>query len=75
MESWFHKREQFCIPEIDTGRVARAVWGLGLIIAGFFFFDSSKIVSVLLFLFGAFALYEALRGWCIMRACGVKTKL
>jgi hypothetical protein len=27
-----------------------------------------------LFVFAAFAFYEALRGWCVMRACGVKTK-
>jgi hypothetical protein len=68
--------KKFFAPNIGTaGRVARAVWGLVLMIAGFFFLDSSKVFSVLLFLFGAFALYEALRGWCIMRACGVKTKL
>jgi hypothetical protein len=23
---------------------------------------------------GAFVMFEALRGWCIMRACGIKTK-
>jgi uncharacterized membrane protein len=23
---------------------------------------------------GIFALYEALRGWCVLRACGIKTK-
>ena len=25
--------------------------------------------------FGVFALYEAARGWCLLRACGIKTKL
>jgi len=24
---------------------------------------------------GVFSLYEAVRGWCIMRACGIKTKI
>jgi hypothetical protein len=24
---------------------------------------------------GGFAFYEAVRGWCVMRACGIKTKL
>jgi len=24
---------------------------------------------------GAFVLFEALRGWCALRACGIKTRL
>jgi hypothetical protein len=24
---------------------------------------------------GLFAIYEALRGWCLARACGIKTKI
>jgi Protein of unknown function (DUF2892) len=35
------------------------VWWLGLVFAGI----------------GIFVLFEALRGWCLARACGVKTKL
>jgi hypothetical protein len=67
---------KFFAPNIGkAGRVARAAWGLGLIIVGFVLFDSIRWVSILLFLFGAFALYEALRSWCIMRACGIRTRL
>jgi hypothetical protein len=67
--------KKFFAPNIGTGgRIARAIWGLGLVIAGFIF-DSSRVVSVVLFLFGGFALSEALLGWCVMRACGIKTKL
>jgi hypothetical protein len=67
--------KKFFAPNIGTGgRIARAIWGLGLVIAGFIF-DSSRVVSMVLFLFGGFALYEAQRGWCVMRACGIKTKL
>jgi uncharacterized membrane protein YedE/YeeE len=28
----------------------------------------------LLMLAGLFALFEAVRGWCIVRACGIKTR-
>jgi hypothetical protein len=31
-------------------------------------------LAVLLAMAGVFGLFEALRGWCLMRACGVKTK-
>jgi len=24
---------------------------------------------------GGFVLFEALRGWCVLRACGIKTRL
>lgn len=24
---------------------------------------------------GAFVMFEAVRGWCIMRACGIKTRI
>jgi hypothetical protein len=67
--------KKFFAPNIGpAGRVARALWGVGLIIVGLIF-DSNRAVSVALFLFGGFALFEALRGWCIMRACGIRTKL
>ena len=31
--------------------------------------------AALTFAAGAFVLFEALRGWCVMRACGIKTRL
>jgi hypothetical protein len=30
--------------------------------------------AILLFIGGGFVWFEAARGWCMMRACGVKTK-
>ena len=66
----------FFARNIDrTGRIARAVWGVALIIAGVLLSGRSGWVCFLLVAFGVFALYEAARGWCLMRACGIKTKL
>jgi hypothetical protein len=31
-------------------------------------------LGIVLFLGGAFCIFEALRGWCALRACGIKTK-
>lgn len=33
-----------------------------------------KWSAILLFLTAVFVWFEAVRGWCLMRACGVKTK-
>jgi len=68
--------KKFFAPNITmAGRVARAIWGLGLIAAGLLLFRSSKWACVVFMVFGVFALYEAARGWCIMRACGIKTRM
>ena len=67
---------QFFARNIDrTGRIVRAAGGVALIIAGILLSGRSGWVCFLLVAFGVFALYEAARGWCLMRACGIKTKL
>ena len=66
----------FFARNIDRrGRIARAVWGIALIIAGLLLGAKSRWACLALVVAGAFALYEAARGWCLMRACGIKTKL
>ena len=73
MAKWSHK---FFSRNIDRrGRIARAIFDGLEIIGGLFLVRYSRWACVLLLLFGAFALYEALRGWCILRACGIKTRL
>jgi hypothetical protein len=57
------------------GRIARAVWGIGLIVAAGFLWGRSRWPALALAACGLFALFEAGRGWCVMRACGIKTKL
>lgn len=67
---------KFFAPNITTpGRVVRALWGLALIIAGVLLWTRSAWICFLLVASGVFALYEAARGWCLIRACGIKTKL
>jgi type IV secretory pathway VirB2 component (pilin) len=66
---------KFFSPNISTtGRVLRAIWGLALIAGGLLLWGRSKWGSGLLVVAGAFALFEAARGWCVMRACGVRTR-
>jgi hypothetical protein len=66
----------FFSPNIGRGgRIARAVWGAALIAVGLLISGSHPWACVGLVAFGVFALYEAARGWCVVRACGIKTKL
>jgi len=65
----------FFARNIDrTGRIVRAVWGVALISAGALLSGRSGWACFFLVACGVFALYEAARGWCLMRACGIKTK-
>jgi membrane-bound ClpP family serine protease len=57
------------------GRMARGVIGalcliVGIIVAG----DVEWWIGLILVAAGLFALFEAIRGWCLVRACGIKTK-
>ncbi len=66
----------FFSKNIDwRGRLVRALWGVGLIVIGVLLRERSRWACAALIGFGVFALYEAVRGWCIVRACGIKTKL
>jgi hypothetical protein len=55
--------------------VARAIWGLALLGVGLALYSRSRWAFALLAAAGVFSLFEAFRGWCVMRACGIKTKL
>ncbi len=57
------------------GRIVRAVWGAMLVLGGLLVWDRSGWISLALVGFGVFAFYEAARGWCLVRACGIRTKL
>jgi hypothetical protein len=70
---------------IDSrGRVARLVYGIVLIVAGVVAAALWAwprggavpwVVSVALVVGGAFAVFEARAGWCVMRAMGFKTPI
>jgi len=51
------------------------VAGTLTLIAGIIMADFELWICLLLVGLGLFTLFEAVRGWCIMRACGIKTKV
>jgi len=57
------------------GRIVRGVWGAALIAVGLLIVGKHPWICLVLVLSGVFALVEAMRGWCLLRACGIKTKL
>jgi len=72
------------VPNIEwKGRVARAMTGAicvvaGVLVALFLWPDAPTarwVVCGLLVLAGVFQLFEARKGWCVMRACGVRTPM
>jgi hypothetical protein len=68
--------KRFFARNIDgKGRLVRGVMGLALLVGAVFSLSESVWLAALLAAAGVFGLLEALRGWCLARACGVKTKL
>lgn len=57
-----------------TGRFVRGVIAMVLFITAGFAFTHSLWLGIILTVLGVFALFEALRGWCMLRACGFKTR-
>lgn len=63
-------------PNIDNkGTLVRGFGALGLFVGAWFVFQRLPWLGVVLGASGSFVLFEALRGWCALRACGIKTKL
>ena len=71
-------------PNIDRkGRITRAITGLLCIVFGLAVWliqwpetlTYRWIVSLAAVAVGAFQLFEAKRGWCVARACGLKTPM
>jgi hypothetical protein len=61
-------------PNLETkGRLVRAAGALLLAIGATFTWPHSTAAGVALAISSAFVAFEAARGWCIARACGVKT--
>lgn len=66
-----------CQRNLDTkGRLVRGVGALGLFAGAIWAFAAtSSWLGWILAASGAFVLFEALRGWCVVRACGIKTRI
>lgn len=58
-----------------TGRIARGVIGTLCLMAGIVVAGDYSLWGLILVVAGLFAIFEAVRGWCIARACGIKTKI
>ncbi len=58
-----------------NGRIARGVIGALCLIAGIVLVDYILWLGLIFVVAGLFAIYEALSGWCLARACGIKTKI
>ncbi len=59
----------------NKGRLVRGLAALTLLVGAGFGFASSTWLGIALMASGVFVAFEALRGWCALRACGIKTKL
>jgi hypothetical protein len=65
----------FLRPNIDTkGRVIRGILALILGIAAVLSWPHSLTAGIALAGSAVFVAFEAARGWCVARACGLKTK-
>jgi hypothetical protein len=62
-------------PNIGTaGRVLRAAFAVILLLAAVFI-PEPTVLRIILFISAALVFFEAFRGWCLLRACGIRTKL
>lgn len=67
---------RFFTPNLNSaGRWTRAFLAAGLLGGAWFAFDYEWWAGLLLALLGAFVLWEALSGWCGLRACGIRTRI
>ena len=59
----------------NKGRIVRGFGALALLVGAIFGFKVSVWFGLVLLVSGLFMAFEAIRGWCGLRACGIKTKL
>ena len=59
----------------DKGRLVRGLGALALLLGALFGFQWALWLGWVLLALGLFVAFEAIRGWCGLRACGIKTKL
>ena len=67
--------KSFLAPNIGPqGRIIRGLGALGLFVGAWFAFGSATWLGIIFLASGGFVAFEALRGWCALRACGIKTR-
>jgi membrane-bound ClpP family serine protease len=68
--------QRFFKPNLDRhGRMARGVIGALCLIVGIILVDHVLWLGLILVVAGLFAIVEAITRWCVVRACGIKTKV
>jgi hypothetical protein len=68
--------KRFLAPNLDRkGRLVRGLGGLACLAGAAFTLNASVWLGLLLAAAGVFGLFEAARGWCALRACGIRTRL
>jgi hypothetical protein len=66
----------FFEPNIGAkGRVARALGAVLLLAAAFYIRESHGWLALALACGGGLCAFQALRGWCLLRACGFRTPI
>jgi hypothetical protein len=67
--------KKFFAPNIDRpGRIIRAIMATIFLAGAWLAQPHSIILALVLLGCGLVGVYEAFRGWCALRACGVKTR-
>ena len=67
---------RFFLPNIErNGRIARGVIGALCLVAGIIIAGDYSLWGLVPVVAGLFAIFESVRGWCLVRACGIKTKI
>ena len=59
----------------NKGRMVRGLGALALLVSAGFGSRVSEWLGLVLLALSLFVAFEALRGWCALRACGIKTRL
>ena len=54
--------------------MARGVIGTLCLVAGIVIAGDYSLWGLIFVVAGLFAIFESIRGWCLVRACGIKTK-
>ena len=66
---------RFFKPNLNfRGRMARGVIGTLCLVVGIVVAGDYSLWGLIFVVAGLFALFEAVARWCIVRACGVRTK-
>ena len=66
----------FFTRNIDNrGRLVRGIGALALLGGAAVCTSVSHWLAIVLAASGLFVAFEALRGWCALRACGIRTRL